>query len=116
MSSSLFSSLSPARKHFLKVMVSISITIRNARKDMKMSQKEFAQFMNVTQAMVSKWESGHYNFSMEALVRIYDKLNLPLNFEIPSKESSAPSSILEYIATHKPPTNITLLPAEGSAA
>lgn len=87
MSSSLFSSLSPERKHFLKVMVSISITIRKTRKDMGMSQKEFAQFMGVTQAMVSKWESGHYNFTMEAIVRIYDKLHLPLNFEPVEEEN-----------------------------
>lgn len=81
MSNSLFSSLSPERKHFLKVMVLVSATIRNTRKGMSMSQKEFAQHMNVTQAMVSKWESGQYNFSMETIIRIYDRLNLPLNFE-----------------------------------
>lgn len=87
MRSSLFSSLSSDRKRFLKVMVLISATIRKTRKSMNLSQKEFAELMNVTQAMVSKWESGHYNFSMETVVRIYDKLHLPLNFE-PLEESN----------------------------
>ena len=47
-----------------------------------MTQKEFAKFMGVTQGMVSKWESGDYNFTIESICNILEKLDLDCNFEI----------------------------------
>ena len=46
-----------------------------------MNQKQFASFMGVSQAMISKWESGEYNFTINTLNEICDKLGLDFNPE-----------------------------------
>lgn len=43
-----------------------------------MNQKEFAKFMGVTQGMVSKWEKGDCNFTLQSLVNIATKLGISL--------------------------------------
>lgn len=45
-------------------LAKISARIERCRLEMKMTQKEFAEYMGVTQGMVSKWESREYNFIM----------------------------------------------------
>lgn len=60
----------------------IAATIAKNRVDMQMNQKEFAEFMGVSQSMVSKWESEDYNFTIESLAKICDKLNLELEVEM----------------------------------
>ena len=42
-----------------------------------MTQAAFAEFMGVTQVMVSKWESGEYNFTVKTLSEISAKINMP---------------------------------------
>jgi DNA-binding response OmpR family regulator len=44
-----------------------------------LTQKEFAHLLGVSQSMVSKWESEDYNFTVEALANICDKLDWDLN-------------------------------------
>lgn len=60
-------------------LISSAIEIR--RKDLGMNQKQFASFMGVSQAMISKWESGEYNFTINTLNEICDKLGLDFNPE-----------------------------------
>ncbi len=67
-----------------KALAKISAIISKKRVDKRMSQKQFAEFMGVSQGMVSKWESEDYNFSIEALARICDKLDLQLEIEMKS--------------------------------
>lgn len=54
----------------------ISASIELRRKDLGMNQKQFASFMGVSQAMVSKWESGEYNFTINTLNEICSRLGL----------------------------------------
>lgn len=54
----------------------VSTTIANERIDRKMNQKQFAEYMGVTQSQVSKWENGCFNFTVEKLCEIADKLGL----------------------------------------
>lgn len=68
-------------------LAKISAKIAKLRIEKEMSQKQFADFMGVTQSMVSKWESENYNFSVESLAKICEKLNL--NLEINLKEQKA---------------------------
>ena len=42
-------------------------------------QIEFAEYMGVTQGMVSKWESREYNFTIKSLNEICEKLDLELS-------------------------------------
>lgn len=60
----------------IKMKTNMATMIMNVRYAKKMNQSEFAAFMGVTQGMVSKWESGEYNFSVEAIAEICAKIAL----------------------------------------
>lgn len=78
----LSANLSAAEIKSAMVIADISEKITEERISRGMTQKQFAEFMGVTQGMVSKWESSEYNFTIESLANIFDKLNLDFNFEI----------------------------------
>ena len=59
-----------------KALAVISAKIYTKRTKMGLDQKSFAKFMGVTQGMISRWESGTYNFSISTLIGICEKLNL----------------------------------------
>lgn len=59
----------------------ISAFIYKRRKELGMSQKAFAKMMDVTQGMVSKWESAEYNFTIESIAQISEKLNVTFDIE-----------------------------------
>lgn len=79
----------------------ISAEIRNKRYQMKMTQKEFAKFLGVTQGMVSKWEAPGYNFSLNALVELFVKLNIDFDVIINNKPvlKCKKEPLLEYISS-----------------
>lgn len=64
------------------VLADISVTIFKERMCRGMTQKDFAKFMGVTQGMISKWESDNYNFTIETLSEICDKLDLSLEVKM----------------------------------
>ena len=61
-----------------RLLSGLSSTIVKNRIDMGITQKEFAEYMGVSQSMVSKWESADYNFSVKALAEIASKLDLDI--------------------------------------
>lgn len=70
--------MTPAEISANKQLALISATITLWREEHRMTQTAFAKFMNVTQAMVSKWESGEYNFTVKTLAEISSKLGISL--------------------------------------
>lgn len=66
-------------------LAKISSVILSNRLERGMSQKQFAEFTGVSQGMVSKWESGEYNFTVETLASICEKLNLDFDINLSSK-------------------------------
>ena len=90
---SLFSSLSDAEKLYSKVVAHIAVKLIEERTKKGYTQKEFAGYMGVSQSMISKWESAEYNFSVEKLVEIFDKLDMELKVEIEPKKKEQ----IEYI-------------------
>ena len=62
----------------IELMSEVAADISIARVKRDMNQKQFAEYMGVTQGMISKWESGEYNFTLSTLAKIYSKLNMPL--------------------------------------
>lgn len=59
-----------------KAIAKISMFIYQYRRDRNMTQKAFAEMMGVSQGMVSKWESADYNFTIENIAQISEKLNV----------------------------------------
>lgn len=57
-----------------RIRAIVSAEIQLARLERKMDQKAFADFMGVTQGMVSRWENGDYNFTVKKLSEIAVKL------------------------------------------
>ena len=68
-------------------LAKISACIEKSRLNMGMTQKEFAEYMGVTQGMVSKWESRDYNFTIKTLNEICEKINTNLVVDIEMKNS-----------------------------
>lgn len=69
-----------------KALSVIAAKIYTKRTQIGMDQKAFARFMGVSQGMVSRWESGTYNFSISTLIGICEKLELDFEPQIFEKE------------------------------
>lgn len=82
--------------YIAKAMADASSMIINKRLELKMNQSEFASFMGVSQSMVSKWESGDYNFTIESLAEICAKLNMYFSLNIVREESFGKSTITDW--------------------
>lgn len=79
--------ISKADLYSANVTAKISAFIANKRHEMNMTQKEFAEMMNVSQGMISKWESAQYNFTVESIAKIAEKLNISFDIDfIPENE------------------------------
>lgn len=68
----------------------IAAEISMKRQSMKMNQKQFADFMGVSQALVSRWEHGETNFTLESLVGIASKLGLEMQSPFKSNPPKVP--------------------------
>jgi len=58
-----------------------------------LSQIDLADVLGVSQAMVSKYESGDYNISLKSVVQLYSKLNLSLGHIFGTAEEKADDPI-----------------------
>lgn len=63
-------------------LAKISARIERCRLEMGLTQQEFAEYMGVTQGMVSKWESREYNFTIKTLNDICQKIDLELSVRL----------------------------------
>lgn len=79
-SNNLFESLTNEEKAYEDFMAMVSVLILRERQKRKMNQKQFAEFMNVSQSMVSKWESTTYNFTIKSIISILTKLDIKMDF------------------------------------
>lgn len=64
----------------VSALANASVLISRARISLGYTQKQFAEYMGVSQGMVSKWENGDYNFSLETLAKIFHKLDIRIQF------------------------------------
>lgn len=72
----------------IKELALIAAKIERKRISSGMTQKEFAEKMGVSQGMVSRWESGTYNFTIATLNTICRKLGLEFEPLIREKQYS----------------------------
>lgn len=92
-----------AEDRFYEILNNISIAVVDYRVKHGFSQKQLAEMLDVSQAMVSKYESGDYNISLKALVSLLDKLNIRMNIDFDgasavSEPELKESSYLRYDA------------------
>jgi transcriptional regulator with XRE-family HTH domain len=80
------------------ILYNISMMIFDYRIQNNLSQKGLAEKLGVTQAMVSKLESGQYNPSVEQLWKISKKLNLKfaISLEVQEDEKTGVWDTQEY--------------------
>ena len=62
----------------------IAVSIQKQRCAQGLTQKELAERLGVSQAMVSQWENGEENFTAATLVKISSALGLSLCNPIPA--------------------------------
>lgn len=79
-------------KKYAYILADIALKIKQKRKSLNMTQKEFATFLGVTQGMVSKWEGAEYNFTIEKLIELFDRLDI----KIAIKEKAPKQEIMIY--------------------
>ena len=56
----------------------ISAEISMKRQELGLNQKQLAEKLGVSQAMVSRWETGEANFTLSSLVKISVALDIPM--------------------------------------
>lgn len=64
-------------------------------------QKHLAEKLDITQGMVSKWESSNCNFSIESLAALLSKLNVDADFVIAPKNTEIVSPLPYETVTRK---------------
>jgi DNA-binding XRE family transcriptional regulator len=85
--------------NLLSVMTDIAAALINYRVENTLSQKELAKRLECSQAMVSKIESGDYNFTIRKLFDVVNKLGGRVSFEIDFKDgTSVPDSSEERVS------------------
>lgn len=75
-----------AQDDLYDIYYNISTAIFDYRMKHKLSQKQLAEKLGVTQAMVSKLESGDYHYTVEQLWKIAKKLDFRLNIDFGEKD------------------------------
>ena len=99
----LMAKLSPADIKESLYLADIAAKIYMCRVRMGMTQKEFADHLEVSQGMVSRWEKGDYNFTVGTLTQICYKLGLDLDIHLGDASSSAYHPFTPHIIHgHKP--------------
>ncbi len=68
----------------------LSADIASVRVELGLNQKELACKLGISQPMVSKIESGNYNFTISLLCKIFCKLGKKINIQIEDKSVSKP--------------------------
>lgn len=70
------------------IKIQISRLIIQARRRKGMSQADLAKMMDVSQGLVSRWESGQCNFTIDRLATICEALNLNLRCPIEDEQNA----------------------------
>lgn len=77
-----FLSVKNSVRLYNRLCAKISVAIMKRRVEMKKTQKDFSKYMDVSQGMVSRWESGEYNFTIDSLAKIFDTLEMDIDIKI----------------------------------
>lgn len=78
----LTSEMSASKLYYYDILYTLSTTVLENRLKREMTQKDFAKLLGVSQAMISKYESGDYNFTVKQICTICEKLDLNPNLSL----------------------------------
>ena len=82
-----------AIEKYFDINYTISKFLVDFRVENKLTQKQLAKKLGVSQVMISKYENGDYNFSLKKICDIAEVLDAKLSFDIMLENSSKPSSL-----------------------
>lgn len=103
-----------AASRYYDALNTIAITVAEYRYANHLTQTALAEMLNVTQAMVSKYESGDYNISLKAAFELFDKLGMAFRCTI---DDSAPVQVVDqtYQSSENPEAAVEALSNELAA-
>ena len=90
--SALSSGMSDEDLLYAGIAADIAYAITSKRIDSGLTQKEFADRLGKSQALISKWENADCNFTLKSLIEIAQKLDLKLEVRLTPNSSAAPAS------------------------
>lgn len=100
---------------FYDLSYQLSTYIFDYRMKNNLTQKEFAKMLGVKQPMVSKFESGNYNISLQSICDVMAKLNTRVRLEL-EPEDGGMSAVCFDMSTHEvPAANIVKIEELGVA-
>lgn len=99
-------SLSTADILSAKIQSQICTAILEERLYRGMNQKEFAELLGVSQGMVSRWEGSDYNFTVNTLAKIAEKLDMSIDLTL------TPNSKHDRDSYYKNTSKITVFPKQ----
>ena len=74
--------MSASKSYYYDIQYTLSTTLLEYRLKHNMTPKEMSSYLEVTPKMLSKYESGDYDFSLSQICDICEKLNLKLSLSI----------------------------------
>lgn len=74
----LFDAMTEEERSTAEFITSIAASIQTQRKSQGMTQQDLGNKLNVSQAIVSRWENGEENFTMATLAKISAALGMNL--------------------------------------
>jgi len=98
--------LTKADVYRTEILSAIAVNVFKKRVELDMGQKAFAEYMGVSQSMVSKWESGDFNISVEKIAELCEKLELVPSFAVESEAEYQQKTKLES----RPISNVEVVP------
>lgn len=66
--------------NFLEVRMLIFKRIRDTREDRDYTQKQIAEYLNITQATYSEYENGKINMPIEAFIKLAELYNVSIDY------------------------------------
>lgn len=85
------------------VLSDLATSISSKRVSMALSQQEFADYLGISQGLISRWENGDTNFTIKTLVQIAQKLDMTLQVSLKSSimnnldtKDTAPNNIIQF--------------------
>lgn len=84
----IFSSILPKEDIlYVKLTATISAILKQSRIALDMSIQEFADYINVSESDVTQWECASYNFDIQSMSRIFNKLGFDIDISFIKKEN-----------------------------